>query len=278
MGFLERRGSSHFSDDSSGLQGRRVLDSGMAGRRMSALFTGDLPQSLTEASSGFGPRSAISDIATARGWPGEAWDRRIERGIKAGLDFIVALVMLVLASPLLLAIAICVLADGGSPLYAQTRIGQRGRPFRCLKFRTMTHDAEQRLRELLDSDPIAAAQWSQSQKLTWDPRVTKIGWVLRKTSLDELPQLINVLLGDMSLVGPRPIIAAEIERYGADIASYYSVKPGITGLWQVSGRSETTYAHRVQLDVWYVDNWSLPRDLSILCRTVPAVLSRRGAA
>lgn len=199
------------------------------------------------------------------------------RAIKIGLDVILAVLALLFLSPLLLAVAGIVKADGGPALYAQTRIGRGGRRFHCLKFRTMVTDAELRLRDLLAADPAAAAEWAQTQKLTADPRVTGIGAVLRRTSLDELPQLLNVLTGAMSLVGPRPIVEAEMARYAGDIAAYRAVRPGITGLWQVSGRSETSYARRVQLDVQYVNNWSLPRDLSILLRTIPAVLSRRGA-
>jgi undecaprenyl-phosphate galactose phosphotransferase len=141
----------------------------------------------------------------------------------------------------------------------------------------MVVGAEQKLQALLGSDPAAAAEWAETQKLTTDPRVTGIGAVLRRTSLDELPQLLNVLHGDMSLVGPRPITDAEVERYADDIASYIAVRPGVTGLWQVSGRSETTYARRIQLDVRYVKSWSLLQDVSILLRTIPAVLLRRGA-
>ena len=161
---------------------------------------------------------------------------------KRTLDLVVAVLARVGLSPLLLAIAILVRHDGGPALFGHSRIGQGGQRFRCLKFRTMV-----------------------------------IGAVLRKTSLDELPQLLNVLRGEMSLVGPRPIVAAEVPRYGDDIAAYYAVPPGVTGLWQVSGRSDTTYAHRVQLDVSYVRNWSFWRDLKILLKTVPAVLARRGA-
>jgi undecaprenyl-phosphate galactose phosphotransferase len=199
------------------------------------------------------------------------------RAIKLGLDVVIAVLALIFLSPLLLAIAVYVKADGGPALYEQTRIGRGGRHFRCWKFRTMVVGAEQRLLALLASDPAAAAEWAETQKLTSDPRVTGIGAVLRRTSLDELPQLLNVLHGDMSLVGPRPITDAEVERYADDIATYCAVRPGVTGLWQVSGRSQTSYAHRVQLDVRYVRNWSLLWDLSILLRTIPAVLSRRGA-
>ncbi len=201
----------------------------------------------------------------------------LARTVKVGLDVIIALLALGLLSPLLLAIAIYIKTDGGPVLYAQERIGRGGRRFHCFKFRSMVVDAERRLQELLASDSQAAAEWAAVHKLSADPRVTEIGAFLRKTSLDEIPQLLNVLRGEMSLVGPRPIVPDEIERYRNDITSYYAVRPGVTGLWQVSGRSDTTYARRVQLDVEYVKNWSLLRDVSILLRTVPAVLLRRGA-
>ncbi len=209
--------------------------------------------------------------------PGIGRNSPVGLGIKLVLDFTIAALALIFLSPLLLAIAAYVKHDGGPALYAQTRIGRGGRRFRCWKFRSMVVGAEQKLQVLLASDPAAAAEWAETQKLTVDPRVTGIGAVLRRTSLDELPQLLNVLHGDMSLVGPRPITDAEVERYADDIASYFAVRPGVTGLWQVSGRSETTYAHRVQLDVRYVKSWSLLQDLSILLRTIPAVLLRRGA-
>lgn len=199
------------------------------------------------------------------------------RFAKRALDVTVAVMALVGLSPLLLAIAMLVRKDGGPALFGHSRIGQGGQRFHCFKFRSMVIDAESRLQALLAADPAAAEEWAATQKLTHDPRVTGIGKVLRKTSLDELPQLLNVLRGQMSLVGPRPIVAAEVPRYGDDIAAYYAVPPGVTGLWQVSGRSETTYAYRVQLDVTYVRNWSFRRDLVILLKTIPAVLARRGA-
>jgi undecaprenyl-phosphate galactose phosphotransferase len=210
-------------------------------------------------------------------WPLIGLTRSPGHAIKSGLDYIIAAVALLLLSPLLLAVAIYVRSDGGPALYAQTRIGRGGRRFRCLKFRTMMLGAEQKLQEILASDPAAAAEWAATQKLTADPRVTSVGALLRKTSLDELPQLLNVLRGEMSLVGPRPIVEAEVARYANNIVFYQAVRPGMTGLWQVSGRSDTTYARRVQLDVDYVRHWSLLKDLAILVWTIPAVLAHRGA-
>ena len=201
----------------------------------------------------------------------------LSRVAKRTLDLAIAALVLAGLSPLLLAIAMLVRSDGGPVLFGHNRLGQGGRRFRCLKFRTMVSDAEFRLQALLAADPAAAAEWAATQKLSHDPRVTGIGAVLRKTSLDELPQLLNVLRGEMSLVGPRPIVAAEVPRYGDDIACYFAVPPGVTGLWQVSGRSDTTYARRVQLDVAYVRHWSFWRDVAILLKTIPAVLAHRGA-
>jgi UDP-galactose-lipid carrier transferase len=141
----------------------------------------------------------------------------------------------------------------------------------------MVTNSDRVLTDLLARDPDATAEWQATQKLRRDPRVTPIGRFLRKTSLDELPQLVNVLRGDMSLVGPRPIVAAERRFYGKHIDDYYSIRPGITGLWQISGRSDTSYERRVELDVWYVRNWTLWRDVVILLKTLPIVLLRRGA-
>jgi len=167
--------------------------------------------------------------------------------------------------------------SGGAPIFGHARIGRYGRTFACFKFRTMVADAEGVLRRLLESDASARAEWERSYKLKDDPRITPIGAFLRRTSLDELPQLWNVLKGDMSLVGPRPIIEAELERYGDQVDYYLETRPGITGLWQISGRNDTGYEDRVALDSWYVRNWSLWYDLVILVKTVRVVLGREGA-
>lgn len=170
------------------------------------------------------------------------------------------------------------LHDRGPPIFAHRRIGQAGKSFPCLKFRTMVQDAEQRLAHVLQSDPRAAEEWERHHKLRADPRITPIGGLLRKTSLDEMPQLINVLIGHMSLVGPRPIVEKEIPHYGRYFAHYCRVRPGITGLWQVSGRSNLSYRKRVVMDTVYCRSKSLALDLSILTRTVPAVLMQKGAS
>ena len=197
---------------------------------------------------------------------------------KRALDIVGAGVGLVLLAPFFLIVALMVRADGGPAFFAHQRVGRGGKLFGCLKFRSMVIDSQARLEALLASDPAARAEWEATRKLKNDPRITRIGGFLRSTSLDELPQLINVLRGEMSLVGPRPVQEAEIDRYyGASAAHYMAVRPGITGLWQVSGRSETSYESRVALDVSYVSRPSLLADLSILLRTPVAVISRRGA-
>ncbi len=201
----------------------------------------------------------------------------ISRGLKRAMDMTLAGILLVALSPLLFAIALLIRRDGGQALFYHQRLGACGRFFHCIKFRSMRVDAAEVLDELLARDEAAAAEWAATQKLREDPRVTAIGRFLRKTSLDELPQLLNVLCGQMSLVGPRPIVASEARFYGEHINDYYTARPGVTGLWQVSGRSDTSYQRRVQLDVWYARNRSLWHDLGILVKTVPVVLFRRGA-
>ena len=197
---------------------------------------------------------------------------------KRALDIVGAGLGLVVLAPFLLIVAMMVRADGGPAFFAHQRVGRGGKLFGCLKFRSMVIDSQARLEDLLANDPAARAEWDATRKLKNDPRITRIGRFLRSTSLDELPQLINVLRGEMSLVGPRPVQEAEIDRYyGASAAHYMAVRPGITGLWQVSGRSETSYESRVALDVAYVSRPSLLADIAILLRTPVAVLSRRGA-
>jgi undecaprenyl-phosphate galactose phosphotransferase len=203
--------------------------------------------------------------------------RPVARALKAAFDVAAAMAALVVLAPVFGLIAFAVRSDGGPALFAHKRIGARGQVFGCLKFRSMVVDSEAALLRHLAENPEAAEEWARTHKLRCDPRITGIGRFLRKTSLDELPQLLNVLRLDMSLVGPRPIVSLEIGKYAEDIAYYYEARPGITGLWQVSGRSDTSYAHRVQLDSWYVKNWTMWLDFTILARTLPAVVSGRGA-
>ena len=165
----------------------------------------------------------------------------------------------------------------GRVIFAHRRVGRNGKEFFCYKFQTMIPNAQEVLEKYLAENPEARREWNESFKLTNDPRVTKLGDFLRRTSLDELPQLWNVICGDMSLVGPRPIVKEEIPRYKKNIREYYMVLPGITGMWQVSGRSDTTYDERVAMDTWYVRNWSVWIDLMYLLKTFDAVLNRRGA-
>jgi lipopolysaccharide/colanic/teichoic acid biosynthesis glycosyltransferase len=194
-----------------------------------------------------------------------------------GVSLAVALLALLFLLPVMLAVAFVVyVQDGGPILFAHRRIGRDGRHFYCLKFRTMARDAERRLAEVLSNDPRARAEWDQDHKLRDDPRVTRLGVFLRKTSLDELPQFINVLRGEMSLVGPRPIVDSEAPKYGHRLRHYCAVKPGITGLWQISGRNDVSYRRRVALDCLYARRRSFGLDAYIVLATVPAVLTRRG--
>ena len=198
--------------------------------------------------------------------------------ISRGLDFVLALGALVALAPLLVLLASMIkFQDGGPVFYPHTRLGRGGARFGCLKFRTMCVDAPERLASLLANSPRARAEWLATHKLKADPRVTPLGRFLRNSSLDELPQLLNVLRGDMSLVGPRPIVEGEIGYYGELFELYCQVRPGITGLWQVSGRSDTTYTERVALDAQYVRSKCLALDLEILLKTIPAVVQRKGA-
>ena len=199
------------------------------------------------------------------------------RAAKIVFDLTMASLLLLLSAPVLLVIASAVKLDGGPILFAHRRIGANGREFSCFKFRSMVPDAEAVLRLSLAEDADLASEWEDGRKLRRDPRVTAVGRFLRATSLDELPQLFNVLRLEMSLVGPRPIVRAEVMRYAEDIAYYYETRPGLTGLWQVSGRSDTTYSQRVQLDTWYVKNWTIWHDVAILAKTIPTVLKRQGA-
>jgi len=201
----------------------------------------------------------------------------VARLAKVIFDVTLASIALLILSPVFVFVALAVKADGGPVFFAHTRIGADGRKFKCLKFRSMAVDSQRILHELLASDPAAAREWAETQKLKNDPRITRVGRILRSTSLDELPQLLNVLRLEMSLVGPRPIVDAEVAKYADDIAFYYETKPGITGLWQVSGRSETSYTRRVHLDTWYAKNWSIWNDIAIIAKTLPAVLKRQGA-
>jgi exopolysaccharide production protein ExoY len=194
------------------------------------------------------------------------------------LNQLVAAVLIVLLAPVLATIIWRIRKVDGSPVtYAHGRIGQGGKVFHCFKFRSMVRNSDAVLQDLLAKDPAAKAEWERDHKLRDDPRITLIGEFLRKTSLDELPQLFNVLRGDMHFVGPRPVTLAELARYGDHKLHYLAVKPGLTGLWQVSGRNDTSYEERVQLDARYVERRNPVYDLVIALRTVKVLITREGA-
>jgi lipopolysaccharide/colanic/teichoic acid biosynthesis glycosyltransferase len=197
--------------------------------------------------------------------------------LKRRFDLLAGIFLLICFAPLLMFLALAVSRDGGPVLFGHRRIGAGGRPFTCWKFRSMVVDAEAVLARTLATDSEARREWQRDFKLRKDPRVTPLGRFLRKSSLDELPQLFGVITGDMSLIGPRPIVAEEIGRYGAGFADYAACRPGITGLWQVSGRNDVDYAERVAIDSRYARTWSFMGDMAILYRTVGVVLRRDGA-
>jgi lipopolysaccharide/colanic/teichoic acid biosynthesis glycosyltransferase len=208
----------------------------------------------------------------------ERIDAEVDEFLTAVLNIVVGLMALLFVAPVMIGIAAAVfIHDGGPVLFAHKRVGRNGRHFYCLKFRSMAIDAEQKLADLLANDPVARAEWARDHKLRNDPRITPLGRFLRRSSLDELPQLLNVLCGDMSLVGPRPIVDAEVCRYGHRFNHYCAVRPGITGLWQISGRNDTSYRSRVAMDCLYSRKRSAGLDLTVLALTIPAVLSRRGS-
>ena len=201
-----------------------------------------------------------------------------EKIIKQIFDKIMSIVLAIILLPLLLVLYIITyISTKGHPIFKQKRVGQNGKSFRIYKFRTMRIDADEVLENLIANDEALKKEWESEFKLKDDPRVTPIGKFLRRTSLDELPQIINVFQGKMSLVGPRPIIEEEMQMYGEFIDYFKAVKPGMTGLWQVSGRNDLAYDERVQLDVWYVRNWSMELDIIILVKTIAIMISRKGS-
>lgn len=196
---------------------------------------------------------------------------------KRSLDLGGALFLSLLFLPIMLLVAGLVRSQGKGVIFGHERIGRDGRPFRCLKFRSMVPDADHRLNELLENDPKARQYWLENHKLEDDPRITRLGSLLRRTSMDELPQLWNVIRGDMSLVGPRPVTQTELtERYGETALAYMSVRPGLTGPWQVGGRNDISYDERVRIDRTYAQAHSLRLDMAILCRTVMVVVGATG--
>lgn len=199
------------------------------------------------------------------------------RFLKRGFDIVVASLLLLFLAPVFALLCYMVRRDGGNAIYGHERIGQDGKKFKCLKFRSMVTNSKEVLEKLLATSEEARREWDKDFKLKKDPRITGIGGFLRKTSLDELPQLWNVIRGEMSLVGPRPVIEAELERYAGDVDYYLMAKPGMTGLWQVSGRNDIDYDTRVYFDSWYVKNWALWTDIAILFKTACVVFRRDGA-
>jgi exopolysaccharide production protein ExoY len=193
------------------------------------------------------------------------------------LDVSLILLALPLLAPLIALLALLARLDGGPGFYGHKRIGQRGGVFRCWKIRTMVPDADQALQDYLNGDPVAALEWARNFKLKQDPRVTRLGRILRKTSLDELPQIWNVLCADMSLVGPRPITAGELAFYGTDQKAYLAQRPGVTGLWQVHGRVDGCYDRRVRFDRRYMREMGLVTDITLIARTAICVLARTGS-
>lgn len=200
------------------------------------------------------------------------------RGVKRGVDLLGGSILFIIFAPMILLIVLFIfLTFSGPVIYRHTRIGLDGRPFECLKFRTMVVGSQEVLDWYLENHPEARSEWEIKLKLKRDPRVTRWGRFLRTWSLDELPQLWNVVRGDISLVGPRPLLPVEVVVYGAAFQTYCRVKPGITGVWQVSGRNCLAFADRARLDSWYIKHWSLGLDLKLLLRTVTTVLGRKGA-
>ncbi|KIC27514.1 sugar transferase [Leisingera sp. ANG-M6] len=195
---------------------------------------------------------------------------------KRVFDIGFALLLLPVLVPVILVLWGAVRCDGGAGFFGHVRVGRGGKPFRCWKLRSMVPDAEARLQSYLDADPAAAAEWARNHKLADDPRISRLGRILRKTSLDELPQVWNVLKGEMSFVGPRPIVTGELAKYGSSAPAYLAQKPGITGLWQVSGRNGISYDERVALDVAYLTRRSFLKDLKIIAKTGLAVIGTTG--
>jgi exopolysaccharide production protein ExoY len=217
----------------------------------------------------YGSVSEANSLALGR-------DSRYARWGKALFDLGLGLMLLPVLLPVILVLCVLVAMDGGLPIFGHKRIGKDGREFRCWKIRTMVVDAQERLKKHLADNPEAAAEWQQNFKLENDPRITRIGRFLRKSSLDELPQLFNVFRGEMSFVGPRPVVRDELLRYGLHQQVYMSMRPGVTGLWQVSGRNDVAYDQRVSMDVQYAREVSLTEDVRIVAKTVSSVLSLTG--
>ena len=219
-----------------------------------------------------------AQIAPANGFcPHDTQMLGLSGPVKRLMDMVLTLPALIFLAPIFLTIAIAIKLEGGPLLFRQIRIGRNGKRFAMLKFRTMHVDAETRLTQLIANCPDSRAEWQAFQKLRHDPRITRIGHFLRRSSLDELPQLLNILIGDMSLVGQRPILPGQRDTYGRHINGYNRARPGLTGLWQISGRSSLTFIQRASLGSDYINRWSLWLDIKIIALTIPSVLFSQDA-
>ncbi|MEP1765216.1 MAG: sugar transferase [Sulfitobacter sp.] len=222
------------------------------------------------------PRSFVNSPDAPLRAAKRRFGRKYAARYKRVFDLVLAVILLPILTPVVALLYLVVRVDGGPGFFGHSRVGRNGKSFKCWKVRTMVTDAQERLESLLENDPVARAEWERDRKLTNDPRITKLGDFLRKTSLDELPQIFNVLRGEMSLVGPRPVTESELDMYGARKVGYLKMRPGITGLWQVSGRNDVSYDERVELDWNYSLKATLAMDVSILFKTVNAVTGRTG--
>ena len=200
---------------------------------------------------------------------------KIYRGFKRIVDIVLGCIGLVVLSPIFLLLAICIKIDSKGPvIFAHKRIGKNGKEFKMYKFRSMYKNSEKMIENFSEEQK---REWQENFKLENDPRITKVGKFLRKTSLDELPQLLNIIQGDLALIGPRPVVKSELEKYGENAGKFLSVTPGLTGNWAASGRSNTTYEERMEMELWYVDNISFKTDLKIFFKTIIAVIKKEGA-
>jgi len=257
-----------------------MADAGLAARRRERRIPG-VECSTTASFSVTGART-LHESTIGDNHPNVVWLRAkptvLGGTVKRVFDIVGALAAIILLLPLIGAIALAIKAwDRGPVFYRHRRVGLNGKPFDCLKFRTMVVNSDEALRRHLATNSEAAREWEETQKLKQDPRVTPLGRTMRKTSVDELPQLVNILKGEMSFVGPRPIVVAEVPKYGECIGHYLSARPGLTGPWQVSGRNDVDYSTRVTLDRHYVEQWSFARDLVIIASTVRVVVTARGS-
>ena len=288
----EYRGIPIIHDTRAGIEIVRRLNIKMAIVAMPSLSNRELKKLITGSVSAFRYNVQVPDIYSINniwmsvrdfgGILGFATSHRLNMfwnlWIKRFMDVSIVLIGSIIISPIFFLIALFIKINSPGPvLYTQKRIGQNGKYFRAYKFRSMVSNAEEILKELLAKDKNAREEWNQNQKLKNDPRITAIGKLIRKTSLDEFPQFINIIKGEMSLVGPRPIVDEEIKKYGSDFQRIFSIKPGLTGLWQVSGRSDTNYSDRVSLDTYYLQSWSVWLDIWIICKTFGVLIKGSGA-